>query len=191
MPLQSCSKDPKNGCYTPKDNYYYLTAAELNQTPYFTNPAFDTISFASNKGDTLTFVKTKTDTTWKKETGNIGSPDCGYDQNFYQAVRNTYITIKGNGSFDVSHRLPNSYSNSYLIIKFNNFTFFYDAIAIDDTSFPRYLGELIKDNKKFKNVIYTFNNYTDSVSAISYMNKDLGLLFIDNKLDNSQYIITK
>ncbi len=190
MLTQSCTKN-NDGCYTPKDNYYYLTTAQLNQTPYFNNPAFDTISFTSNKGDTLTFVKTKTDTTWKKETGNIGSPDCCYDQNFYQAIHNTYITTKGNGSFDVSHRLPNSYSNSYLVIKFNNFTFFYDAIAIDDTSFPRYLGELIKDNKKFKNVIYTFNNYSDSLSAISYMNKDLGLFFIDDKLNNSQYIITK
>lgn len=187
MLMQSCSKDPKNGCYTPKDNYYYLTAAELNQTPYFTNLAFDTISFASDKGDTLTFVKTKTDTTWKKETGNIGSPDCGYDQNFYQAVRNTYITTKGNGSFDVSHRLPNGYSNSYLIIKFNNFTFFYDAIAIDDIKFPTFVGTILK----FENAIYTYNNDNDSLSAISYVNKNFGLFQIKDKLSKTDYLIIK
>jgi hypothetical protein len=40
-----------------KTNYYYLTAAQLNQTPYFTNPAFDTISFTSDKGGYLNLCK--------------------------------------------------------------------------------------------------------------------------------------
>jgi hypothetical protein len=145
---QSCSKDPQNGCYIPKDNYYYLTDAQLNQTPYFTNPAFDTISFASDKGDTLTFVKTKTDTTWYTEKGNIGSPDCGYDQNFYQAIHNIYTTIKGNGSFDVRHiRKGNVNFLNYLVpniitINFNGLYFVFAESVIGDKTYKNFVGEL-------------------------------------------------
>lgn len=98
---QSCGKEEYPNV-EHKTNYYYLTAAQLNQTPYFTNKAFDTINYASDKGDTLTFVKTKTDTTWYCEDGS-GNPNTGYDKDCYQTIHNTYSTIKGNGSFKVSH----------------------------------------------------------------------------------------
>lgn len=35
---QSCMKEEYDKVEL-KTNYYYLTAAQLNQTPYFTNPA--------------------------------------------------------------------------------------------------------------------------------------------------------
>ncbi len=110
MLTQSCTKN-NDGCFTPKDNYFYLTTSQLNQTPYFNNPAFDTINFTSEKGDTLIFVKTFTDTTWYNSNGQ-GNPDCGYDQNYFQTTHNTYATIKGNGSFDVKHKKLDGNLNS-------------------------------------------------------------------------------
>ena len=96
---QSCVKENSTQSYNPQNYYFYLTAAQITQTPYFTNPAFDTISFASDKGDTLTFVKTKTDTTWYCER-TTSNPD-NNDQNCYQTLYNTYATVKGNRGFFV------------------------------------------------------------------------------------------
>jgi hypothetical protein len=187
--VQSCIKEEYDKV-EHKTNYYYLTAAQLNQTPYFTNPTFDTISFASNKGDTLTFVKIKTDTTWYCENG-WGNPNTGYDKDCYQTIHNTYATVKGNGSFDVKHIKENNYLSTYLQIKFSNLIFYYDAIAIDDVTFGRFVGDLVKNNQTFRNTIYTYNNYTDSLIAISYINKDFGLFSINDKLNDTEYFILK
>ena len=187
--IQSCMKEEYDKV-EHKTNYYYLTTAQLNQTPYFTNPNFDTISFASDKGDTLTFVKTKTDTTWYCEKG-WGNPNTGYDKDCYQTIHNTYATVKGNGSFDVKHIKENNYLSTYLQIKFSNLIFYYDAIAIDDVTFGRFVGDLVKNNQTFRNTIYTYNNYTDSLIAISYINKDFGLFSINDKLNDTEYFILK
>lgn len=118
---QSCMKEEYDKV-EHKTNYYYLTAAQLNQTPYFTNPAFDTISFTSDKGDTLTFVKTKTDTNWYCENGS-GNPNTGYDKDCYQTIHNNYIPTKGNGSFDVEHGYVNSNLFSFRVIEIINVKF--------------------------------------------------------------------
>jgi len=83
--LFSCEKPDPNGCHNSVIFYNYLTAAARNQTPYFTNPSFDTLSFASDKGDTVIFVKTKTDSTWYKEEIR-GNPACDWDKNYYQVL---------------------------------------------------------------------------------------------------------
>jgi hypothetical protein len=44
--------------------YYYLTKEQLAKTPYFTNPAFDTLTYISNQSDTLIFAKIATDSLW-------------------------------------------------------------------------------------------------------------------------------
>jgi hypothetical protein len=187
--IQSCTKN--NSQYnSPTTTYYYLTSAELNQTPYFTNKAFDTISFASDKGDTLTFVKTKTDTTWYCEP-TTNNPD-NKDQNCYQTLHNTYTIIKGNGSFEVMHIKENTsqYIN-ILKINFKNYTFYTGDYAINDISHPRYLGDVIKNNKTFFKSMFTFNNFTDSASSICNLNKDYGAYFFYDKINNIKYLIDK
>ncbi len=181
MLFQSCSKDPKGGCYTPKDNYYYLSAAQLNQTPYFTNKAFDTINYASDKGDTLTFVKTKTDTTWYKEQGNIGSPDCGYDNNFYQTIHNTYSTIKGIGSFDVKQFVKNELGYDGCRISFKNNDYNVAASIIGLKTTKGYREKLVFNNKEYNDVLKI-----DSTSFNSniYINKMIGLFRLEYFDDN-------
>lgn len=179
MLLQSCTKDPKNGCRARQDNYFYLTAAQLNQTPYFTNPAFDTISYASDKGDTLTFVKTKTDTTWYKEDGS-GSPDCGYDQDFYQTIHNTYTTIKGNGNFDVKLNYKTSTNSLFrLDITFNSKLFWIgnDAIGVKNTN--GYLGDLNINGSNYVNV-----SKASSTTYNIFLNNNFGLLRVEYFIDN-------
>jgi hypothetical protein len=152
--MQSCLKEEYDKV-EHKTNYYYLTAAQLNQTPYFTNPTFDTISFASDKGDTLTFVKTKTDTTWFCEKGS-GNPNTGYDKDCYQTLHNTYATIKGNGSFDVEHVLRNGPYRKILNININNNAFepYDDQIGL--IGYPTYKSEITILNKKYYSLIAIF-----------------------------------
>jgi hypothetical protein len=189
MLLLSCDKDTVPFNKEPLNTYYYLSEWQLNQTPYFTNPAFDTISFASDKGDTLTFVKTKTQTTWNCErTSNNPS---NFMQDCFQRIHNTYATIKGIGSFDVYQIETSKYSDSYVLLKFNDKIFYYDDVAIDYFLFPRFIGDIVKNNKSFKNVIYLYHSYSDSLNAISYANKDFGVFYIDDKINNLNYLITK
>ncbi len=187
--MQSCDKDTVPFNKEPLKTYYYLSEWQLNQTPYFTNPAFDTISFASDKGDTLTFVKTKTDTTWYCErTSSNPSNDI---QDCFQTIHNSYATLKGVGLFDVKLIKKSRYLNAFIQLKFNDKIFYYDDVAIDDVLFPRFIGDIEKNGKIFNKVIYTYNIYNDSLNAISYANKDFGVFFIDDKINNLKYLITK
>ncbi len=190
MLLQSCSKDPKKGCDTPKDYYIYLTAAQLNQTPYFSNPAFDTISFASDKGDTLAFVKTKTDTTWHNLTGQ-GNPDCGYDQNYFQTTHNTYKIIRGNGSFYVKHKKVDVNLNSnQLEIMFNGFLFYVDderiGTPIGSTIGITYFETILLNETMYNKVKILYNNYSDKTNYC-YLNKEFGLIGIVDGITNIKY----
>ncbi|MBJ7428460.1 MAG: hypothetical protein JHD28_05825 [Bacteroidia bacterium] len=187
---QSCVKEEYDKV-EHKTNYYYLTAAQLNQTPYFTNPAFDTISFTSDKGDTLTFVKTKTDTTWYCEQGS-GNPNTGYDKDCYQTIHNTYITTKGNGSFDVKHSKKNILQNTDVVVfSFGPFVYYTFDFAINNVNHPRYLGTITLNSKTFNNVMYSNHNFSDSLSSVCYINKTEGIFYIEDKIEDEKYLYEK
>jgi hypothetical protein len=192
--IQSCMKEEYDKV-EHKTNYYYLTAAQLNQTPYFTNPNFDTISFASDKGDTLTFVKTKTDTTWYCEQGS-GNPNTGYDKDCYQTIHNTYSTVKGNGSFDVKQGNVNSnlffYRTTDMInFQFNELNFFIRDYRIGTKNGTIFYDTILVGNNTYSNSIKIFHNLNDSSVALGYINKDFGLFSINDKLNNTQFLILK
>jgi hypothetical protein len=188
---QSCEKPDPNGCHNAVIFYNYLSDAARNQTPYFTNPAFDTISFASDKGDTLIFVKTKTDSTWYKEEIR-GNPACDWDKNYFQILHNTYTTIKGSGTFDLRHSKKNNSGNIDIIeLHFNDFVFYTGDYAINDIKHPRFLGNIIKNQYTFNNSMYTYNNYKDSTSAISYLNQTFGTYYIEDKVKKMTWILVK
>jgi hypothetical protein len=135
--IQSCS--PDKGSIPANDTYYKLTSEQLSVSPYFTNPAFDTISFAGSKGDTLTFIKTKTDTFWESEKAT-GNPD-DISMNYYQTLRNRYTTIKGSGSFNVSQIIENS-SFDFLKIGFNKNIFYVYSYQIANKKLSNYVATI-------------------------------------------------
>jgi len=182
---QSCVKENSTQSYNPKNYYFYLTAAQINQTPYFTNPAFDTISFASDKGDTLTFVKIKTDTTWYCER-TTSNPD-NNDQNCYQTLHNTYATTKGNGSFDVNLGFDGSIYILKLNFNNNNYSLINDLIGYNG---PKgYIDKISFNNiqyEKVTNVNYTGTNANNNI----YLNNQFGLIrieFISEKINFTVY----
>ncbi len=192
--IQSCIKEEYDKV-EHKTNYYYLTAAQLNQTPYFTNPTFNTISFASDKGDTLTFVKTQTDTTWYCENGS-GNPNTGYDKDCYQTIHNTYATVKGNGSFEVKHGNVNSnlffYRTTDMInFQFNELNFFIRDYRIGTKNGTIFYDTILVGNNTFSNSIKIFHNLNDSVSGEALINKDFGVFSINDKLNDTEYFILK
>jgi len=189
--LFSCEKPDPNGCHNAVIFYNYLTAAARNQTPYFTNPAFDTLSFASDKGDTLIFVKTKTDSTWYKEEIR-GNPACDWDKNYYQVLHNTYATIKGSGTFDLWHSKKTNSGNIDIIeLHFNSFVFYTGDYAINDTKHPRYIGKVIKNQFVYNNSMYSYNNFKDSLSAICFLNQSFGTYYIEDRLKTISWILIK
>jgi hypothetical protein len=186
----SCTKDTSNQNNTPVNNYFYLTAAQLNQTPYFTNPTFDTISFASDKGDTLTFVKTKTDTTWYCEP-TTNNPD-NKDQNCYQTIHNTYSTINGTGSFDVIHSRK-CYINflNYLVpnvitISFNNSYFVFSESVIGDKTYKNYVGDFKVGNKTYLNTFFEYHNSNQLSKVKGYFSQLFGVVEVaDSNINKS------
>jgi len=175
--LQSCTKDPKPYNNVPLNTYYYLTAWQLNQTPYFTNRSFDTISFTSDKGDTLTFVKTKTDTTWYCERNSTNPSNLNED--CYQTIHNSYITIKGIGSFDVKHSRKISYKDLTDIIEitFNNIYFLLDQNWISPSfGYKYFIGQYQINNLNYSNALYAYSILGDTNSLKMVINKDFGAI---------------
>jgi hypothetical protein len=189
--LFSCEKPDPNGCHNAVIFYNYLSDAARNQTPYFTNPAFDTISFASDKGDTLIFVKTKTDSTWYKEEIR-GNPACDWDKEYYQVLHNKYTTLKGNGSFDVKYSYKTQdYGLFRIEIFFNNIHFIICECIIDDVKYKNYIGDFTVNNKTFTNTFYEYNNISENTKGIGYINKGLGLFYLIDPINDLKWLIIK
>ena len=189
--IQSCEKPDPNGCHNAVIFYNYLSDAARNQTPYFTNPAFDTISFASDKGDTLIFVKTKTDITWYKEEIR-GNPACDWDKEYYQVLHNKYTTLKGNGSFDVKYSYKTQdYGLFRIEIFFNNIHFIICECIIDDVKYKNYIGDFTVNNKTFTNTFYEYNNISENTKGIGYINKGLGLFYLIDPINDLKWLIIK
>lgn len=188
---QSCKRDnTDSGCPSYTTNYQSLSIGAINQTPYFTNPAFDTISFASDKGDTITFVKTKTDTSWYCENDNSNA-DCPKENaNCYQVLHNIYTTSKGVGYFDVKHSLKNSNNYDRIEININTMYFsFYDRF-IGSTTFGTYKNSITINNKLYFKAIKVYEAFEDVSTSSVYLNKDYGIIqLFDIKTNTFWYLL--
>lgn len=182
--IQACKQENSGGCPSYSTYYQKLSASAINQTPYLINPAFDTISFASDKGDTVTFVKTKTDTSWYcvDDNSNIDCPKT--KANCYQILHNSYKTIKGNGNFDIKLSSHTATSVNVLDITFNDRL--YRGIsnsAISVKNLDCYIGDKIINTK-------TYNDVTklEFINSNIFLNKNFGLLMVEYFNDNINWI---
>jgi hypothetical protein len=181
MLIQSCKQDPSSYCPSYSTNYQTLIASAIDQTPYFTNKAFDTVSFASDKGDTVTFVKTKTDSSWYCED-DYSNPNCPKNNaNCYQTIHNSYKSIRGNGSFDVKMFLYNELGYNILRIIFNNDSYIVDYNLIGDKNTFGYNQKLLFNNRIFTDVFEIDSTFSKSNI---YLNKEFGLFRIEYFVNN-------
>ena len=187
----ACKPEPKP--IPDKHNYYYLTAEQLAKTPYFTNPAFDTLTFVSNQNDTVVFAKTRVDSGWYKQIDfNPGVEFTTY--HYYQQISANYQTIKGEGSFGVVHsKKGGAYNRNYLsnVVRVSfaehncyiqdNFLGINHKVIIDS---------MLLNNKKYYQVTEFFNNWVDSISVRAYINIDYGVFrILDNKNSKNWILI--
>jgi hypothetical protein len=174
-----------------KHNYNYLTAEQLFKTPYFTNPAFDTLSFVSNQNDTVVFAKTRVDSGWYREIDfNPGVEYTSY--RYYQQISANYQTIKGEGSFGVVHckkgHTFNSIASDFVKFSYNDYNFYLN---------DRFLGinhkviidSMLLNNKKYYQVTEFFNNWVDSISVRAYINIDYGVFHILENKNSKNWIL--
>ena len=171
--LQTCKPDDGPKPCNSTTTYHYLSADQLSKTPYFTNPAFDTISFASDRGDTVTFALKKIDTTYYIEDTNI-NPNriCSYWQ-YHQNIIATYNTIKGSGSFMVKQILKDADNNDIVMISLNNSLLYYHDYWIGQLDHPGYKDLLILNNNSYQRIYKITLNETNSYFVVS---KDFGLI---------------
>ncbi|MEI6880826.1 MAG: hypothetical protein WCK82_05820 [Bacteroidota bacterium] len=187
MLFQSCTKE--NNSISATSEYYYLTASQLNQTPYFTNSKFDTISFSSNQGDTITFVKTKTDTSWYGERANSNPDD--HSMNYYQIISNTYNTIKGSGSLETKHYKKENSFTDFVQININGLEFIFGDYQVGYSGYWNFKQRIQLKNKIFNDVIVVYPNDYDSLVAECYVNKDKGAFYFFDKTKNVELIINQ
>jgi hypothetical protein len=189
--IQSCEKPDPNACHDAVTYYKYLGETARNQTPYFTNPAFDTISFASDKGDTVIFVKTKTDSSWYKEEIS-GNPACDWDKNYYQVLHNSYTTIRGNGNFEIKYSYKDqNYGLFRIEIFFNGLHFIICDCIINDIKYKNYVGDFTIRSKTFTNTFYEYDEISNNSKGIGYINKDFGLFYLIDSIKDLKWLIIK
>jgi hypothetical protein len=181
MLIQSCVRPYDPDCPKFSTKYTTLTPEAIKQTPYFTNPDFDTISYASDKGDTVTFVKTKTDTSWYCENEYPSGPDCGPQTKCYQILHSTYATIKGSGSFDVKHVLrTNNLVTNEVQITFNELIFkptdYRIGTSNGSTLGVTFFENINLNNNTYKKVNKYYHELNQSDMGICFINVNYGLI---------------
>jgi hypothetical protein len=175
----ACKPEPEE--VKPNQHLYsYLSKEQLEKTPYFSNPAFDTLNFVSNLNDTLTFVKTKTDSGFYEENYK-DYPSGPTNYLYHQFIQNSYKTIKGEGSFWVRHsKKMSNQSKDILKINFNQFDVQFFDRTLADESFPTFIDSISINDKTYYNLTrYTINNGIENI-AVTYVNNKHGMFYIND-----------
>lgn len=195
---QSCIKDNNSSpCGDQIYNYQTLDSTSKSKVPYL-KKQFDTISYASNKGDTLVFVRQAKDSNWYCKD-YYSNKDCLPNYNCYETYGAKYTCIKGNGSFQFKHgkgmeiilfkpfRTYFVLNNIYLL--FNGINFNIGDDQIDSKTYQDYVGDTIINGIMYKETIKLYS--TKDNENYSYINKENGMIhFVDN-LNNSNWTIYK
>ena len=196
---QSCFKDKNsNPCGAQTYNYQTLDITSKSKVPYL-KKQFDTISYASNKGDTLVFVRQAKDSSWYCKD-YYSNKDCLPNYNCYETYGAKYTCIKGNGSFEFKHgeelfievnsntRPDNDYYNM-IEFHFNNnlHVIFCDCVVGD----KKYIGDTIINNVIFKNVFYEFHEFDNYYIGKGYYCEEFGLFHIQDKVNNTNWTLIK
>jgi hypothetical protein len=164
--------------------YYYLTKEQISKTPYFTNPAFDTLTYISNQNDTLIFAKTKTDTLWY--ISSVFDPGGTADKYYhYQQSRNSYATLKGEGKFEVLQSVSSSFP--YIALSFNKFLIDFHEYTLSDPKYPTFMDSIQINNKSFYSLTRYHKINGARIDASFYVNKEFGLIYIIDNTNNTNW----
>jgi hypothetical protein len=170
--------------------YEYLTAEQLAKTPYFNNPDFDTLTYISNKQDTLVFAKTTIDSSWYQGVyTNLGNDVTTYTN--FQQIKINYQTLKGNGDFGVKYCNWDDILFGPNILRFNinGFEFYCGYYHIGEKLYHTFKESLDINGKTYKDLIVLYSTSRDTTSNEAYINQSYGLFQLFNKEKNTSYTL--
>lgn len=193
-----CKQEDKEPCDAPVENKYTLSDYAKSKVPYL-KAEFDTLSFASNKGDTLVFVRQPVTYGWYYTEIKAG-PGCTQSRNYYENYGAKYICIKGSGSFEfrhgkmlyVNYSLNNTASKElYDVIElfFNGIHLIYSTNSLDDQKHYSYIGDTLVDGKMYKSSIYQYHEWSFSDYGKGLINQDYGLFQLHEKQKSNIWIL--
>ncbi len=199
--IPSCIKDNNSTpCGDQTYSYQTLDSTSKSKVPYLKNQ-FDTLSYASNKGDTLVFVRQAKDSSWYCKD-YYSNKDCLPNYNCYETYGAKYNCIKGNGSFQFKHgkalyihfnirsRIDNEFSNM-IEISLNNFHFLLRDGNVGRKNISEY-SENIEFNKTiFNESVYSYYEFSDSTMGTGFYNKEYGLFHVDDVINNINWTVIK
>lgn len=198
--LQSCFREKEDPCGQQQYNYSLLSEIAKSKVPYL-KPEFDTISFASDKGDTVVFVRQPKDSSWYCKT-HYGNINCLPDYDCSEVYGANYNCIKGQGNFEFKHASkialqigfskPSRDFTNIIDIRFNNLRFLYNDYSVGSKNFLYFLESISFKNKTYNNVIYDFEATSlDTLSAKGYYVANDGLFYVQDKSINTNWILIK
>ena len=196
MLLLSCDKEEA----VPKEeiSYYHFSPKQLAHSPYFINDKYDTIGFYTNKGDTTIFAKLSYE---KLYTTDSDVDMSGNRYIFkYQYLYNTYKTLKGTGTLEVSYFLK---TNDFKVNAVDNFNIFkidlfskkieFSPKVFDkkDPAFPFYDSIKVGGNF-FNNVVLFHNTKQGAIFQYYYANEKEGIIaFFEPNQPDTIFLIKK
>ncbi len=186
--FSSCEIKDNTPC-AAQYTYHHLTAEEKSKTPYFNNPNFDTISFASSTGDTLTFALQRIDSSWYIEDMNRNpNPDGCPDWHYYETMTVNYISLNSSDKIlTVLSKKGDIRQQPHLKFMYNGYTFRYNISTIGDNTYIRYVGDLIVGNVKHNGVYYEHSNGDLTKPIRGYVNESSGVILIDDAITSKSY----
>jgi hypothetical protein len=199
---QSCFKDKSsNPCGAQTYSYQTLDSTSKSKVPYL-KTQFDTISYASNKGDTLVFVRQAKDSGWYCKD-YYSNKDCLPNYNCYETYGAKYSCIKGNGSFEFKHgkalyiyfepstkRISDLFSN-FIEIKFNDLHFLFQDTDVDRKNVNTYSDSVFYNKQIFYSSYYSFHEFNISAKGKGCYNKEYGIFHVDDVINNVNWTIIK
>jgi hypothetical protein len=198
---QSCFKDKSsNPCGAQTYSYQTLDSTEKSKVPYL-KTQFDTISYASNKGDTLVFVRQAKDCGWYCKD-YYSNKDCLPNYNCYETYGAKYSCNKGNGSFQFKHgetlyihfnirsRIDNEFNNM-IEFNFNDLHLIFSTFVLDDIKYVNYIGDTLINGNLFKNSLFEYYEFNHSNIGKGYYCEEFGLFHIQDKLNNTNWTLIK
>ncbi len=188
--FSSCEIKDNTPC-AAQYTYHHLTAEEKSKTPYFNNPNFDTISFASSTGDTLTFALQRIDSSWYIEDMNRNpNPDGCPDWHYYETRTVRYKELTTNALFiAILSKKNQTYPHTSITILLSGYSFLYGIDEIGLSNYIYYVGDISILNKTYHEALYEYHNAMSNTNIKGYLNKNQGFLGIKNQQSNLDFAL--
>lgn len=197
-----CKYDPNCSELVPK--HIYLDSGNLVKNPYYLNQV-DSLIFLSTQYDTVILKKNRQHIEWVGGDFRRRSLDCGgtmpssyYEEKFsyFKPIIapsgwNSYFTIHHAklGFSDANEYENLNMDNTILIDCIYQLRFYLKDYDVDNPQSKHYIAKQTFNGHEFKDLNWTYANFTDSLRGKLYYNKEYGVVHIIDKINDKQWTL--